>query len=132
NYCKTVRIEAQTMVNMAKREIMPAVESYVSDLASAAAAKTAVDAELPCCYEKKLLRKLSALVDMIDTKTDALELTLVKIGDISDITEEANAIRDEILPAMCELRAVCDEAETLTSAKYWPFPTYGDLLFGVK
>ena len=132
NYCKTVRIEAQTMVNMAKREIMPAVESYVSDLASAAAAKTAVDAELPCCYEKKLLRKLSALVDMIDTKTDALELALVKIGDISDITEEANAIRDEILPAMCELRAVCDEAETLTSAKYWPFPTYGDLLFGVK
>ena len=132
NYCKTVRIEAQTMVNMAKREILPAVEAYTSALASSAAAKTAVDAELSCGYEKKLLRKLSSLVDLIDAKTDILEQIIMKIGAIGDITEEANTIRDEILPAMCELRAVCDEAETLTAAKYWPFPTYGDLLFGVK
>ncbi len=132
NYCKTVRIEAQTMVNMAKREILPAVEAYVSALASSAAVKKSVDAELPCGYEKKLLRKLSALVDQIDARTDALEQTIVKLGDIGGITEEANAIRDEILPGMCELRAVCDEAETMTAAKYWPFPTYGDLLFGVK
>ena len=132
NYCKTVSIEAQTMADMAKKEILPAVESYVAALADTAAAKRAVDAELPCGYEKKLLRKLSALVDVIDAKIDALELAMVKLGDISDITAEANSIRDTILPAMCELRAVCDEAETVTAEKYWPFPTYGDLLFGVK
>jgi len=132
NYCKTVRIEAQTMANMAKREILPAVESYVSSLASAAAAKKAVDANIPCSFETKRIRKLSALSDVIDEKTDALEDAMVKLGAVSDITDEANGILDSILPAMCELRAVCDEAETLTAAKYWPFPTYGDLLFGVK
>ena len=132
NYCKTVRIEAQTMANMAKREILPAVESYVSSLASAAAAKKAVDTNIPCSFETKRIRKLSALSDVIDEKTDALEDAMVKLGAVSDITDEANGILDSILPAMCELRAVCDEAETLTAAKYWPFPTYGDLLFGVK
>ena len=132
NYCKTVRIEAQTMVNMAKREILPAVNSYISALASEAAAKLAVDAELSCGFEKKLVRKLSALVDMIDAKTEALEQMLVTLGAISDITEEANYIRDTLLTGMCELRAVCDEAETLTAAEYWPFPTYGEMLFGVR
>ena len=117
---------------MAKREILPAVESYVSSLASAAAAKKAVDTNIPCSFETKRIRKLSALSDVIDEKTDALEDAMVKLGAVGDITDEANGILDSILPAMCELRAVCDEAETLTAAKYWPFPTYGDLLFGVK
>ena len=132
NYCKTVRIEALTMVDMARKEILPAVESYTAKLASSAAAKKAVDAELACGYEKKLVKKLSVLVDLIDSRTDALELEMVKLETVSDITEEAYRIRDEILPKMCQLRAAADEAETLTAESYWPFPTYGDLLFGVK
>jgi len=132
NYCKMVRIEALTMVDMAKKEILPAVGSYVSGLVSAAAAKRAFDAELPCRYEKKQLRKLSALVDLIDERAEALELAMVNLGSIGDVTKESFAIRDEILPKMSELRAVADEAETLTADSDWPFPTYGDLLFGVK
>ena len=132
NYCKTVRIEALTMVDMARKEILPAVEDYVSDLAAAAAKKKTVDADLPCGYETKQLRRLSALVDTIDGRVDALEEKLVKLDTLHDLAEEAAFIRDTIIPGMGELRAAADEAETQTAAAYWPFPTYGDLLFGVK
>ena len=132
NYCKTVRIEALTMVDMARKEILPAVEDYVSDLAAAAAKKKTVDADLPCGYETKQLRRLSALVDTIDGRVDALEEKLVKLDTLHDLAEEAALIRDVLIPGMGELRAAADEAETRTAASYWPFPTYGDLLFGVK
>ena len=132
NYCKTVRIEALTMVDMARKEILPAVESYVADLAAAAAAKKTVDADLPCGYETKKLRRLSSLVDTIDSRVDALEEKTVRLDTLHDLTEEAAFIRDEIIPAMSQLRAAADEAETQTAAGCWPFPTYGDLLFGVK
>ena len=132
NYCKTVRIEALTMVDMARKEILPAVESYVSDLAAAAAAKKTVDVDLPCGYETKKLRRLSSLVDTIDSRVDALEEKTVRLDTLHDLTEEAAFIRDEIIPAMSQLRAAADEAETQTAAGCWPFPTYGDLLFGVK
>ena len=132
NYCKTVRIEALTMVDMGRKEILPAVESYVSDLAAAAAAKKTVDADLPCGYETKKLRRLSSLVDTIDSRVDALEEKTVRLDTLHELTEEAAFIRDEIIPAMSQLRAAADEAETQTAAGCWPFPTYGDLLFGVK
>ena len=132
NYCKTVRIEALAMVDISRKEILPAVESYVSSLASAVGAKKAVDAELPWGYEKKQLRKLASLVDAIDDRVDTLEKKLIRLDTLSDSTEEAAFIRDEILPGMGALRAAADEAETQTAASHWPFPTYGDLLFGVK
>ena len=132
NYCKTVRIEALTMVDMARKEILPAVEAYLTSVASAAAAKKAVDPALSSAYEQKVISRLSALVEQIDARTDALELAMVKLSALSDITSEAAGIRDDILPKMRELREVCDEAETLTAESYWPFPNYGDLLFGVR
>ena len=132
NYCKTVRIEALTMVDMARKEILPAVEAYVSELATAAAAKQAADAGISCDYERRLLRRLSGLVDGIDAHVDALEQALIHLDTGSGIVAEAAGMRDEILPRMGMLRAACDEAETLTAERYWPFPTYGDLLFGVK
>ena len=132
NYCKTVRIEALAMVDISRKEILPAVESYVSGLASAVGAKKAIDAELPWGYEKKQLRRLASLVDAIDDRVDALEEKLIRLDTLSGSMEEAAFIRDEILPGMGALRAAADEAETQTAASYWPFPTYGDLLFGVK
>ncbi len=132
NYCKTVSIEALTMVDMARKEILPAVEAYASSVASSAAAKKAVDPDLGCGYEKSLVRKLSALTDMIAARTDALDSAMVSLKTVEDITEEADRIRDVVIPRMAELRAAADEAETVTSEKYWPFPTYGDLLFGVR
>ena len=132
NYCKTVRIEALAMVDISRKEILPAVESYVSGLASAVGAKKAIDAELPWGYEKKQLRRLASLVDTIDDRVDALEEKLIRLDTLSGSMEEASFIRDELLPGMGALRAAADEAETQTAASYWPFPTYGDLLFGVR
>ena len=132
SYCKTVRIEALAMVDISRKEILPAVESYVSGLASAVGAKKAIDAELPWGYEKKQLRRLASLVDAIDDRVDALEEKLIRLDTLSGSMEEAAFIRDELLPGMGALRAAADEAETQTAASYWPFPTYGDLLFGVR
>ena len=132
NYCKTVVIEANTMVDMAKTEIAPAVEAYVADVAKAVAAKKAVDATLPCTYEMGLVKKLSMLCDRIAIKTEELETILKEIQETENIGTEANAIRDILLGKMYELRLACDEAETITAKSYWPFPTYGDLLFGVR
>ena len=132
NYCKVIRIEGLTMVDMAKKEILPAVEAYVFRLVSAASAKQALDVGIPSNYEQKLIRRLASLVDTIDCRTASLELELVKLDTMGDFAEEAAFIRDIVIPRMSELRLAADEAETLTAASYWPFPTYGDLLFGVK
>ncbi len=132
NYCKTVCIEAQTMSDMVRKQILPAVERYAADVADAAASKKTLDTEISCCYEKKLVKKLAALIDSIDSRTDALDSVIAKFKTLSDVTEEANYIRDEMISRMTELRAAADEAEVMTAESYWPFPTYGDLLFGVK
>ena len=132
NYCKTVNIEGLTMVDMARKEILPAVEAYLRDLSGTVAAKAAAVPGLACKYEKGIITKLSALVDEIDDAAEALDSTLVRLKAVPDVTDAAYVIRDVVLQKMAELRVVCDEAETLTAAKYWPFPTYGDLLFGVR
>ena len=132
NYCKTVVIEANTMVDMAKTEIAPAVDAYTMELAKTIAAKKAVDDTLTCNYESGLVKKLSKLTDRIAIKTEELENALVELHNAESIISEANMIRDVVLVKMGELRLACDEAETVTAKKYWPFPTYGDLLFSVR
>ena len=132
NYCKTIVIEANTMVEMSKQLIAPAIEKYAADVARDAAAKKAVTHDLACSYETNLVRKLSDLIDEIAEKADDLDAKLLKVADIGDIVKESAAIRDKILPAMAELRVPCDKAEIMTAKEYWPFPTYADLLFGVK
>ena len=130
NYVRTVRIEALTMVDMAKKEILPAVTRYCGELAASLNEKKKADPELACSYEKKQIRKLSQLVDAIDDATAVLEKCIDMHND-DDNTAKAFYIRDEVLGRMQDLRRVCDEAETITAADCWPFPTYGDLLFGV-
>ena len=85
--------------------------------------------ELGCGYETRQVKRLSALIDGIDEATEMLEKSVLALE--GDNTKQAFHIRDEVLCRMAELRALCDEAETMTAASYWPFPTYGDLLFGV-
>ena len=85
-----------------------------------------------CGYETKLVKKLTAAAESIDTRVDALDGAIARFKTLSDVTEGANFIRDEMLSRMTELRVAADEAETLTAESAWPFPTYGDLLFSVK
>ena len=132
NYSKTVNIEALTMVDMARKEILPAVEGYTKSLAETLAAKKAAVVGLPCKYETATITKLSELSDEIADATADLDGEIAKFQAIEDVTEAANDIRDVILGKMDALRAVCDEAETITAKEFWPFPTYSDLLFRVK
>ena len=132
NYCKTVRIEAKTMIEMARKEILPAIESYLLDLASTANEKKRLVPDLSCGYEKETVARLSELSDRIAVGVGKLDLAVRSLGSCAGIAEESLAIRDEVIPLMNALRAVADEAETLCAEKYWPFPTYGDLLFGVN
>ena len=132
NYCKTVNIEGLTMVDMVRKEILPAVEAYLGDLSGTVAAKTAAVPGLACKYEKDLISKLSKLADEISDAASSLDTTLIRLKAIPDVTDAAYVIRDVVLQKMAELRVVCDEAESITADKYWPFPTYGDLLFGVR
>ncbi len=132
NYCKTVTIEANTMVYMARKQILPAVDGYCGTLAATIGAKQATDAHVSCGYEKKLLTKLSTLTDQIDERTEELENALLRLKELTDVQQEAFAIRDSVLYKMAALRTAADEAETQTPESLWPFPTYGELLFGVR
>ena len=132
NYNTVIDIEATTMANMARRGILPAVESYTASVASQVSAKKAISPCIACKAETKVVEKLSALTDAIDERTESLEKAIISLEEISDAKTKAEAVRDSILPKMAELRAACDEAETITSKDYWPFPTYGELLFGVR
>ena len=132
NYCKTIVIEANTMVNMAKTQIVPAIEAYAADTAKTAASKKTLDSTLVCGYETGVVRRLSALADLIASKAEELETALITLDKAEDIGAESVMIRDTVLGLMSELRIPCDEAETITAKNYWPMPTYADLLFGIK
>jgi len=114
---------------MARREILPAIRSYRGDLAASYSETKLAVPELACSSDVKLISKLGGYVDAIDEATEALAEC---VSDLSgDVTEQAFYIRDNVLEGMTALRKLCDEAEIVTAADYWPFPTYGDLLFGV-
>ena len=132
NYVKAVNIEALTMIDMAKKEILPAIEKYVSDMVKTVSKKKALDAEIPARYENTVITRLSTLEDMIYDRAESLEDATTQLKGIESVEPQANFIRDSILPKMELLRAAADEAETITDSTYWPFPTYGDLLFGVR
>lgn len=131
NYNKTVNIEALTMVDMARKEILPAMEKYSYYLAKSIKNKKEISVTASK-YETSTLNKLTKLIDSVDEETDKLDKKIVELGNISDVVEFSKAVKDELLPQMAKLRLSADEAETLTAEEYWPFPTYGKLLFGVR
>ena len=131
NYCKSVTIEANTMVQMAKTQIIPAIEKYAMDVATGANTKKQLTPSLACSYESSLVEKLSDYSDKAYVQTADLEKAIADLSEAKDIIEESAMIRDNVLPKMEALRSSCDAAEELTAKSYWPFPTYSDLLFGV-
>ena len=129
NYTKTVNIEAQTMIDMTKKQILPAVSKFTADLASQAAAKSGMGS---CRYETRLVSELSALTDEMDGAVASLEKAVEELKKIDNAIESSAFVRDELLPKMDALREPADKAEQITSEEYWPFPTYDKLLFGVR
>lgn len=131
NYIKTVNIEATTMIDMARKEIIPAVARFAAETASAVAVKKSVASGAVCAYETKLVTELSDIIDAMDASTTELEGAVEELKGISEIIPASEFVRDTVLPTMDKLRESADKAETVTSADCWPFPTYDKLLFGV-
>lgn len=132
SYSKQINIEALTMIDMAKKNILPAVTSYVRDLTDAALAKKALSDAIPTSVEEDLITSLSNKLVCFSKKTAELEEAVIKASDYSDDNlKYAKYYRETVFALMQELRAVGDAMETETASEYWPYPSYGELLFGV-
>ena len=131
SYCNLINIEAQTMVEMAKKEILPAVSQYSKQLSDTVLSKKAVSNGFDCTYETDTLTEIVQLTASAHANVKALEKALV--GAKKSVGAQTLSVyyRDKILPVMEKLRADADALEGLVSAEYWPMPTYGDLLFGI-
>ena len=132
NYSKVLHIEAQTMLDMVWKDILPAASAYTKELAETVAAKKAIGGGIDTSYEEKLAGHVSVLLSSATKKAEALEYALMGVKDITDTLALARYYRDTIFAAMNELRIIVDEMETHCAAKYWPYPSYGDILFSVK
>ena len=131
-YAKTINIEALTASDMVKRDILPAVSSYVAELASGVATKKAISDDIPCEAELDIIKRLSGLQDCAYKKLAALDNAIIGVKEVGeDPIEVATYYKDSVITAMTDLRAVVDEMETLVSSDYWPYPSYGDLMFRV-
>ena len=131
-YAKTINLEELTASDMVKRDILPAVSSYVAELASGVATKKAISDDIPCEAELDIIKRLSGLQDCAYKKLAALDNAIIGVKEVGeDPIEVATYYKDSVITAMTELRAVVDEMETLVSSDYWPYPSYGDLMFRV-
>ena len=131
-YCKVLHIEALTMLDMVWKDILPAVSAYSKKLADTALAKKSLSDSIDCSFETELAAKISTLTAEAVKKTQALEYAVMDVKNYEDTLELARFYKDTVFAAMNELRIVVDELETHTSAEFWPYPSYGDILFSVK
>lgn len=129
-YCKTLNIEALTMIDMAKKEILPAAAKYIKDIAKTAELAKSCGAET--VFEEETVKEISALVTEMYKALGTLEVDVQKVHSIEDTQEMANFFHDTIFADMGALRVPADKIETLVGKEYWPYPTYSDLLFYVK
>ena len=132
NYCKVVNIEALTMLDMARKDILPAMSAYSAALAGDASAKTALLGDADCSYEKENVKSLCALLGAAYRSVKKLESDLLAAKSVTALDALADVYKSTILDDMRALRISVDEMETIASAKEWPYPCYGDLLFGVR
>ena len=135
NYSKIINIEAETMLEMAKKDILPCASKYSSKLAQTIGLKKAACDECDCTYEAQMLKKVSALTSSIFAKASKLESAVneaKELADKGDSGKTAFFYREKVFAAMGELRAVADELEVITPKELWPFPSYGDLLYSVR
>ncbi len=129
-YSKTINIEAVTMLHIASKEIIPAVVDYVTDVCQAAALKKSVNPNMKCVCEEGLISEISEKQDELFVAVNELKKVLSNVPD-DDALVTATYYKEVVIPAMADVRKPADELELLVGREYWPFPTYGDLLFSV-
>ena len=130
NYCKVLRIEAETMLHMLRRDILPAVSAYSAELANAAISKQELGIE--CSFEKDGAAHISRLISSCCDVARELDAAIADVSALPENYTRAVAGRDRLIPLMTRLRSLVDELEVHTSAEYWPMPTYGEILFSVN
>ncbi len=130
NYCKVLRIEAETMLHMLRRDILPAVSAYSAELANAAISKQELGIE--CSFEKDGAAHISRLISSCCDVARELDAAIADVSALPENYTRAVAGRDRLIPTMTRLRSLVDELEVHTSAEYWPMPTYGEILFSVN
>ena len=131
NYCKTLNIEALTVIDMVNKDILPAISSYAGKVCSTAAIKKSCYEGIDSTYEDNTVKELSSLTSLIYKSVNELEISLIEIKQLNAV-EKAGKFRDVIIPKMGEIRSYVDAAECITASDSWPFPTYADLLYGVR
>ena len=131
-YCKVLHIEALTMLDMVWKDILPAASAYSKKLTDAALAKKALSGSIDCSFEVGLAEQISSLTAAAVSRASALEYAVMDVKNISDSLALARYYKDVVFAAMNELRIVVDELETHCAAEFWPYPSYGELLFSVK
>ena len=129
NYCKVLTIEGLTMIEMGRQDIYPAVNAYVLDLCRTIEHKE--KASLSVSTEKKIVERLSKDNERMFCKAEEIEALLAEARSYADAAEQAKFFAEKIIPVMEEMRAFADDMECYTAKKYWPFPTYADILFSV-
>ncbi len=132
SYCKTIHIEALTMIDMAKRDIIPAVISYEGEVSRTAWRKKSVSAELSTNLEERLLKNIARVTGSIANKLDVLEEDVLRVRDFDSTLEMSQFYRDHVIPHMNDLRGAVDELETFVDSRLWPYPSYGEILYSVK
>ena len=132
NYCKTVNIEGHTMVDMVRKNYLPAIEEYLYSLARTISLMKSVSDQVKCNYEISTMERLSELTDYILERVKDLEKALEDLKGYTSILETSEAVRDDVIPKMEHLRKHVDEAEMLMPENSWPFPSCGKLLFSVN
>ncbi len=131
NYVKTVNIEAVTMIDMARTQILPAVSAYAARQAEGVVSVRKAVPDAKCGYEVKIVEKLSMLTDQMEVDLAALEKAVSDMHSIEDVVAQSESVRDNVIPCMEKLREAADAAEVMVAKESWPFPTYDKLLFGV-
>lgn len=131
HYSKIINIEALTMLEMARKQLLPAVNAYMSEVANTAASKLAVSESLSVRSETKALTRLSADADAMSDAVDELQASVDAAKALSDESAKAVAFHDDVLPKMDALRAAADDAETICGEDYWPLPSYSKMLYYV-
>ena len=131
HYAKVINIEALTMLEMARKQLLPAVNAYMSEVANTAASKLAVSESLSVRSETKALTRLSADADAMSDAVDELQAAVNAAKALSDESAKAVAFHDDVLPKMDALRAAADDAETICGEDYWPLPSYSKMLYYV-
>ena len=131
NYCKVINIEALTMLEMIRKDILPAVISYIKDLSDTAVSKKSLAEDINCELEKSLVSHLSSLSDSLFKKSKNLESNLLGVKNQDTLQKQGEYCHEVVFVTMQELRVIVDEIELLVGEKYWPYPCSGKLLFSV-